>query len=139
MMLKQAILLDHSDLKVDQPLGFCPSDISKPQRILFDHQLTMINRLMEQERDPTIFTTMNNNPIEITTNRLLLNDYVSAGKTTEIIALQSMKKDVEDHRDFTPDNGDFEYGYLFEQFTQIKTNVDLVIVPKHLINQWIEI
>ena len=90
MMLKQAILLDHSDLKVDQPLGFCPSDISKPQRILFDHQLTMINRLMEQERDPTIFTTMNNNPIEITTNRLLLNDYVSAGKTTEIIALQSM-------------------------------------------------
>jgi len=138
MMLKQAILLDHSDLKVDQPLGFCPADISKPQRILFDHQLTMINRLMEQERDPTIFTTMNENPIEITTNRLLLNDYVSAGKTTEIIALQSMKKDVEDHRDFTPDNGDFEYGYLFEQFTQIKTNVDLVIVPKHLINQWID-
>lgn len=135
--LKQAILLTNDDPKIDQPPGFKPLENNLPHRLLFDHQLTMCYRLIQQEINPIIITQMYGREVEVKTNRLLLNDYVSAGKTTEIIALQSMKKEVETHRDYTPENGDFEYGYLFEQETQIKTNVDLMIVPKHLIKQWI--
>ena len=103
---------------------------------LFDHQKTMIYKLIEREEEKQIIIENyeeNGYTAIIDTDIIILCDKVGTGKTLEIITLQSIKKFVSE----TPEIESFEY-FAVQKINneEYKLNIDLVIVPHILIDQW---
>ena len=103
---------------------------------LFDHQKTIIYKLIEREEGKQIIVENYDNSGStaiIDTDIIILCDKVGTGKTLEIITLQSIKKFVSE----TPEIESFEYFAIDKINNEIhKLNIDLVIVPHILIDQW---
>ena len=103
---------------------------------LFDHQKTMVYKLIEREEEKQVIIKnydKNGSTAIIDTDIIILCDNVGTGKTLEIITLQSIKKFVSE----TPEIESFEYFAIEKINNEIhKLNIDLVIVPHILIDQW---
>ena len=103
---------------------------------LFDHQKTMVYKLIEREEEKQIIVKNYDkygSTAIIDTDIIILCDKVGTGKTLEIITLQSIKKFVSE----TPEIESFEYFAIEKINNEIhKLNIDLVIVPHILIDQW---
>jgi hypothetical protein len=121
-------ILNSENLKIDQPENI--------EIELFDHQKTMIYKLMEREEEKKIVVNNYENSdciAIIDTDIIILCDNVGSGKTLEIIGLQSIKYFVSE----IPEIESFEYFSIEKENNETyKLNIDLVIVPHILIEQW---
>ena len=121
-------VLNENNTKIKQPINI---NIE-----LFDHQKTMIYKLIEREEEKQI--TINNydnsdSSAIIDTDIIILCDKVGSGKTLDIVGLQSIKNFVSE----IPEIESFEYFAIEKINNEIyKLNIDLVIVPHILIDQW---
>ena len=113
--------------------------IKQPESInieLFDHQKTIIYKLIEREEEKQIIVNNYENngyTAIIDTDIIILCDPVGSGKTLELIGLQSIKNFVSE----IPEIESFEYFAIQKQNNETHVlNVDLVIVPHCIFEQW---
>jgi hypothetical protein len=122
-------ILNENDNKIKQPNGI--------KIELFDHQKTIIYKLIEREEEKKIIINNYENNKDcmaiIDTDKIILCDKVGSGKTLEIIGLQIIKNFVSEE----PDIDSFDYFAIEKKNNEIyKLNIDLVIIPHILIDQW---
>ena len=120
-------------------LNVSDNKIIQPEHInieLFEHQKTMIYKLCEREEEKkiVIHNFENKNQIAIIdSDIIILTDKVGGCKTLDIIGLQSIKKYVTE----IPEIESFEFFTIQKKNNEeYILNVDLVIVPHCIFDQW---